>query len=115
MSNATWEDTFIVDYAFVWHALADACPKCKSLNARQWREGQDIYKNVLWDTFWGNIWDLNADHSLAHPNCRCQLEVLVVRAEVHPKVIGEITILVRELNQELRTFITELKGGKFER
>jgi len=65
-----------INYVFMWHCLSDACEKCRSLNGREWRE-QDLFKEVLWDMFYGDIWDLNANHSLAHPNCRCQLEVRV--------------------------------------
>ena len=64
----------------MWQALSDACKKCAVLNGREWRD-QNLYQNVLWDPVWGNLWDLDADHSLAHGvkqyNCRCQLTVRV--------------------------------------
>lgn len=63
-------------YAFRWNALSDACPKCRQLNGREWHD-QDLFQGVLWDSIWGNIWNLDAGHSLAHPNCRCQLSVRV--------------------------------------
>ena len=70
----------IATYIFKWNALSDACPKCRRLNGREWRD-QNIYQEVLWDPWYGNIWDLYMDHSLAHGtkqyNCRCQLTVRV--------------------------------------
>lgn len=72
-------------YIFMWHSLSDACPKCRHLDGKEWRD-QDLYQDVLWDYFFGNIWDLNANHPLTHPNCRCQLEV---RVEFNPIEIPE--------------------------
>lgn len=63
-----------ISYVFVWHALTDACQKCRRLNGKEFHD-QDLFQDVLWDSIEGNIWDLNADHSLTHPHCRCQLEV----------------------------------------
>ena len=63
-------------YVFKWNALSDACPKCQRLNQREWTD-QDLFANRLTDVFEGDIWDLDADHTLAHPNCRCQLAVRV--------------------------------------
>ena len=68
-------------YVFAWHSLSDACPKCQRLNGREWRD-QDLFANRLYDVFEGDIWDLDASHTLAHPNCRCQLEVRVIMGEV---------------------------------
>lgn len=36
---------------------------------------QDIYQHVLWHPIWGDIWDLDNDEPLTHPNCKCYLEV----------------------------------------
>jgi len=66
----------IADYIFTWQALTDACPKCQSLNGQEFRD-QDLFQEVLFSVVWGDIWDLNRDHTLAHPNCRCQLTVRV--------------------------------------
>ena len=72
----------IATYIFTWfsHLDAKACSKCRSLNRRDYRD-QNIHQEVLWDPWYGNIWDLDADHSLAHGvkqyNCRCQLTVRV--------------------------------------
>jgi len=75
LSIATRDGIF--EYVFMWHALSDACPVCRGLNGREWRD-QDIFQDVLWDPFYGDIWDLNRDIPLTHPNCRCQLEVRVI-------------------------------------
>lgn len=66
-----------VSYVFVWHNLSDACEKCKYLGGKEW-DNQDLYQNRLWDPIWGDIWDLDSNVSLAHPNCRCQLEIRTI-------------------------------------
>jgi len=66
-----------IKYILTWHALTDACPKCQHLNGQEYQD-QDIFQETLWDPIWGNIWDFITDHTLAHPNCRCQLEVRVL-------------------------------------
>lgn len=63
-----------IEYVYTWRALIDACPKCQSLDGKIWR-GQDIFDHTLTDSYWGDVWNLDADQSLAHPNCRCHLEV----------------------------------------
>ena len=67
----------LFSYIFIWHALADACPKCQALDGREYR-GQDVFAPELIDAEFGPIWDLEQDHSLAHGreeyNCRCHLE-----------------------------------------
>ena len=65
-----------ITYILTWHACSDACTKCQHLNGREYRD-QDIFQQTVWDSIWGNIWHLDEGHSLAHPNCRCQLEVRV--------------------------------------
>jgi len=65
-----------ISYVFMWHSLSDACEKCRHLNGREWRD-QDLFQQVLWDPIWGNLWNLDTDQKLTHPNCRCQLEVRV--------------------------------------
>ena len=66
-----------VTYIFAWHSLSDACEKCRALDGKEWRD-QDLFGDVLWDVFYGDLWDLHSGISLAHPNCRCQLEVRVI-------------------------------------
>jgi len=93
-----------ISYVFAWHALSDACPKCQALNGREWRE-QDLFQNMLWDPIYGDIWNLDASHTLAHPNCRCQLEVRVERVEITPEIVAELVSLTRMLNEELRLLL----------
>ncbi len=82
-----------IEYVFTWHSLSDACLKCQGLNGREWHD-QDIFQNTLWDPIWGNLWDFNSDHTLSHPNCRCQLEVRVtVHLEEFPEIQELETIL----------------------
>jgi len=85
----------LVKYVFAWHCLSDACEKCQALNGREWHD-QDIYQGTLWDIFYGDIWDLNVGISLAHPNCRCQLEV---RVEIDVSKIEEFNTLEELLHQ----------------
>ena len=66
----------VISYVFMWQALSDACPKCQALNGKEWLD-QDLFHHTLWDSIYGDIWDLDADHPLTHPNCRCQLTVRV--------------------------------------
>ncbi|MDH5786972.1 MAG: hypothetical protein OEZ40_01590 [Candidatus Bathyarchaeota archaeon] len=88
-------------YIFMWHSLSDACPKCTSLNGREWTE-QSIFQETLWDVFYGDIWNLDAGHSLAHGkaqyNCRCQL---TVRVEVDITKLEEYKALREQLRVSL--------------
>lgn len=98
-----------VSYVFAWHALSDACPKCQKLNGREWHD-QDIFQNTLWDPIYGDIWNLDASQTLAHPNCRCQLEV---RVEPSTTFESDLEILKAELlllRDEIRTTIAGLRG-----
>ena len=69
-----------VSYTFVWHAFAGACPICQSLDGQEFKD-QDLFANLLFDKTGKPIWNMDADHSLAHGygkfNCKCQLEVQV--------------------------------------
>lgn len=65
-----------ISYVFTWHALSDACPKCQRLNGREYRD-QDLFQDVLWDPWEGDIFDLNRGVPLTHPNCRCTVTVEV--------------------------------------
>lgn len=71
----------IATYIFKWNALSDACPRCQRLNGREFYD-QDINQGVIWALGEGEIWNLDADYSMAHCkharcNCRCQLAVRV--------------------------------------
>jgi len=72
------------------------------LNGRQWTD-QDLFQSVLWDQIWGNVWNLDEDHSMAHGehqyNCRCTLEVTV---DVHLEKIEEYATFTRLLEMLTR-------------
>lgn len=63
-------------YVFRWIGVNDrrTCPKCRRLIGRTWRD-QDLFQNILWDPFEGDIFDLDRGVSLAHGRgphrCRC--------------------------------------------
>jgi hypothetical protein len=62
-------------FSFVWHTTwTEPCEKCRHLDGKVWT-GQSLYQNILYDPFWGDIWDLNNDLPLTHTNCKCVLEV----------------------------------------
>ncbi len=95
-------DNIEIKYVFRWYALSDACPKCQALNGHEWHD-QDIFQEVLWDPFYGNLWDLNQDIPLTHPHCRCQLEVRV------EKVALEKIPSFQEVKQLLEEFGLNVK------
>jgi len=45
-----------------------------ALRGKEWHT-QDIHQATLVDPIFGDVWDLNNDRPLTHPNCRCNLEV----------------------------------------
>jgi hypothetical protein len=104
-----------ITYVFAWHALSDACPKCQNLNGREWHD-QDLFQGVLWDPIWGNVWNLDADHSMAHGdfqyNCRCQLEVRVnfdiTQVEEYVVLMDTITLYGKPV-----TIYREAETGRF--
>lgn len=62
-------------FTFIWHTTwLNPCPKCQRLNGRAWTS-QSLYQHVLWDEIEGDLWDLDNDIPLTHPNCKCVLEV----------------------------------------
>lgn len=72
-----------ISYVFTWQGIIDnhTCAKCKRLIGRQYRD-QDLFQDVLWDSFEGDIFDLNRGVSLAHGGgshfCRCTVTVDVI-------------------------------------
>jgi hypothetical protein len=55
-----------------WYAYFDACPVCKDLNGQVWETPR--LTGTLIHPVHGPVYDLDADVSLTHPNCRCFLE-----------------------------------------
>ena len=86
----------VITYVFLWHAMGDACPKCLSLDNREWRD-QDLFQNVLWDSIWGDVYDLDAGISLTHPNCRCGLEVRPIMDLMQIEELTELNDMLRLL------------------
>jgi len=126
-----------ITYIFKWNALSDACPKCQTLNGREWHD-QSIFQGVLWDPIWGNVWNLDADYSMAHGahryNCRCQLAVRVecdwskyeelrdlqqtlqnggVRIDL-PKEVYDLSPSISEGRQEMQGFRQEMQSLRTE-
>ncbi len=60
------------------HGCVEPCQTCASLDGLSWE--QDINESILHDPFFGDIWDLDADQSLVHPSCRCNL---IVEAKIN--------------------------------
>jgi len=78
---ATIDDA--ISYVFRWIGIIDSrtCAKCRRLIGREYRD-QDLFQNVLWDPFEGDIFDLDRGISLAHGGgphfCRCTVTVDVI-------------------------------------
>lgn len=87
----------IITYSFLWRATANPCPICARLNG-QIISGQDLFATILWSNEGKPIWNLDADHSLAHGydrfNCKCTLEVRaevdMSKAEWFTKLLGDV-------------------------
>ena len=90
-------DIELVTYVFTWHALTDACPKCRFLNGQRFVDPYNVFNEVVWSSTLVDVWDLKAGHSLVHPNCRCQLE------------LSEINVDTAAVFGELKTVLTDLK------
>jgi hypothetical protein len=60
-------------FQVTWHALTDACPKCRELDGEVWTSNK--FEGTLIHPNFGAVYDLDADVSLTHPNCRCYLEI----------------------------------------
>jgi len=69
------EEDFIT-FEVSWHALTDACPRCRELDGEVWMFPQ--LTGTLTHPSFGAVYDLDADISLTHPNCRCYLEITPV-------------------------------------
>jgi len=118
----------LVTYVFRWHTVVDArtCEKCMGLNGKEW-QGQDLFQDAIWDEIYAGVWDLNANHSILHPNCRCQLETTVEihleKIEVYNFTLGRqvpvgntarFTILsadIAALRNQMSGFFADLRQG----
>lgn len=71
------EDTFQFNhkYSFTWHTgWLEPCKKCASLDGQVFTD-QDLFQHALYSPIWGDLWDLDNDLPLTHPNCKCYLDV----------------------------------------
>lgn len=106
-----------ISYVFTWHTFHDAkvCKKCLALSERKWY-GQDLFQDILWDPVYGEVWDLNIDRSLVHPNCRCNLEVEVTTdLNKIPEIAEMVAISKATYNQINPTTLighTAFDGGR---
>jgi hypothetical protein len=74
MSTEFEEASFYQALSFevAWHAFGDACPKCLQLDGQIWTFPR--LTGILGHPSFGSVYDLDADVSLMHKNCRCYLE-----------------------------------------
>jgi len=114
-------------YTFVWHTLPDerSCEVCRALDGKTWTD-QNLFANVLYDSIWGNVWDLENDMPLTHggegTNCRCNLEVQynssleeLLGLEKDTQLWGEFRVLtsnVKEMREDIRQFEVDLKRAE---
>jgi len=91
-----------ISYVFRWIGIVDnrTCAKCKRLIGREYHD-QDLFQNVLWDPFEGDIFDLDRGISLAHGGgpyfCRC---TVVVDIQVDFSKISEFQKVI-ELGRQI--------------
>jgi hypothetical protein len=96
-------------YTFIWKALELACDKCAELDGMEWNA--DLFGRVLSDPFFGDVWDLEADQSLIHPNCRC---AVICNAEFHPEEWTELQSFHLALTEftGMSTGATDIEGTR---
>jgi len=86
-----------ITYELLWETFAaDACPRCQHLNGATWT--LKTLTGTLSHPSEGDIYDLDADLSLTHPNCRCFLLIT-------PQIDLEKT----ELFQAMKNVFEEVK------
>jgi hypothetical protein len=80
MGNNLSEVLAEATYLFTWHtAWLEPCEKCKRLEGRMYSE-YTLESDYIYDGEFGNIWDIQNDMPLTHPNCKCFLEVEIFTA-----------------------------------
>jgi hypothetical protein len=89
-----------ITYEILWATFAaDACPRCQHLNGATWTLKE--LTGTLSHPSEGAVYDLDADLSLTHPNCRCYLFVT-----------PQIELEKSDFFKELQKNIAEIDGGK---
>lgn len=96
-----------VTYEFTWHTVQDdrVCLQCGRLSDEVWM-GQSL-KGVLVHPDFGAVYDLDADISLTHPNCRCYLEVNPYVNLEETEVYKSLEPIFAEVKMELPSNIQE--------
>lgn len=103
-------------FSFVWHTTwSEPCEKCLHLDGTTW-DNVSLFDNILYDPIWGDIWDLNNDLPLTHPNCKCYLEVryessLEELLNIQPSKFEEFKIMtsnIKEMKEDIADFEKDL-------
>ncbi len=107
-------------FTFMWHTTwTEPCPKCQSLDGRTFTD-QSLFQHTLWDPIYGDLWDLDNDYPLIHPNCKCVLEVQynsTIEELLHPELskfeeYGIMSSNINTMKSELAEFERSLDGVK---
>lgn len=61
----------LVGFEIGWHAWGDACDKCITLDGQKWFVAKTELTGILTHPEFGAVYDIDADVSLTHPNCKC--------------------------------------------
>jgi hypothetical protein len=103
--------TFDHRFKFTWHTnWLEPCRKCQGLNGKTF-DGTSVYEGALYDPIWGDVWDITTDTSMAHPNCKCFLEVTyeaTIEELLHP---SKVTTFIRD--GETVTTARDIATGRF--
>lgn len=100
-----------VSYEFTWHTFSmEPCERCRELDGQTWTQSK--LEGLLISPITGEeIWDLDADVSLMHPNCYCYLEVNPwIDLEKTP-LWQDTQLLFMEAGQEVPSNIEETKAS----
>jgi len=98
-------------FTFTWQTIdVDACKKCLAMNGTQWQTLE--LTPVLVHPLFGDVYDLEIDKSLVHPNCRCYLQIDVqVDLEKIPTVANfseEIAGVMKVMPSDIKQVLTDL-------
>ena len=103
-------------FTFTFHtSWMEPCKKCQALNGKTF-QGQDIFNGTVWDPIWGDIWDVENDLPLTHPNCKCYLDVqyessLEELLHIKPDGFEEFKIMtsnIKEMKADIADFEQDL-------
>jgi hypothetical protein len=98
-------------FKFVFHTTwIDACHVCAALDGQTFTD-QDLFQHTLWSPIWGDIWDLDNDLPLTHPNCKCRLEVIYESTLDELLLPSKTDIITR--NNATQTVARDMRTGQF--